>query len=203
MFINKSNGGENVECSRFIVAGEDKKSLSIMKNALVESGYTFAGYAHDTVGILRHVRSLAPDLIILDVKGSFGSLRPSIEVIDEELLSAIILLLDFRSDEIFDFITKTRIVTYIAKPLFSEVAQQIADISLANFKRIIQYEDQVKRLNDSLESRKSVEKAKWILVEQDGLSEEEAYNVIRKKSRDNRVPMRNISDAIIMIRGNK
>lgn len=187
--------------SKFIVAGEDKKALLSVKNALTESGHIFAGYSRDVAGILRSARSLTPDLVIIDVRGSFGFIRPLIEIIDEELLTAVILLLDSRSDEIFDFIAKTRIVTYIAKPVFSEVVQQIADISMANFRRITEYEDRVKKLNDSLESRKSVEKAKWILVEQDGLSEEEAYNVIRKKSRDNRVPMRNISDAIIMTRG--
>ena len=190
-----------MEFSKFIVAGEDKKSLLSVKNALTESGHIYAGYSHDVAGILRSARSLMPDLIIADVKGSFGFIRPLIEIIDEELLTAVILLLDSRSDEIFDFISKSRVVTYIAKPVFNEVAQQIADISLANFRRIAEYEEKVRKLNDSLESRKSVEKAKWILVEQDGMSEEEAYNLIRKKSRDNRVPMRNISEAIIMTRG--
>ncbi|MFZ5986536.1 MAG: ANTAR domain-containing response regulator, partial [Bacillota bacterium] len=59
----------------------------------------------------------------------------------------------------------------------------------------------VKKLNDTLESRKIVEKAKWILVEQNGLSEAEAYEAIKKKSRDNRMPMKSIAEALILTRG--
>lgn len=191
-----------MEYAKFIVAGEDKKTLGQVKNTLSACGHIFAGYSKDSAGILRFVRSLTPDMVIIDAGSSFSSIKPVIEIIDEELLCACILLLDSRSDEIFDFLSKTRTVTYIAKPVFNEVVQQIADISLANLRRIFEYEDQVKKLNNTLESRKAVEKAKWILVEQDGLAESEAYNIIRKKSRDNRMPMRDIAEAIILTRGN-
>jgi response regulator NasT len=59
----------------------------------------------------------------------------------------------------------------------------------------------VKKLNDTLESRKAVEKAKWILVEKEGYTESEAYEAIKKKSRNNRITMKEIAEAIILTRG--
>ncbi len=190
-----------MEYAKFLLAGQDKKSLSYIRNTLVTGGHVFIAYSGNTSNILRHVRGLEPDLIIVEASGSFKELRQSIEVIDEELLAACILLLDSRNDEIFDFIRRSRVVTYMAKPVFEEVLLQIADITLANFRRIRDYEDKLRRLNDSLESRKIIEKAKWLLVEQEGLTELDAYEAIKRRSRDNRIAMRDIAEAIILARG--
>jgi len=186
--------------AKFIVSGEDKKTLTAVKNMLTQSGHVFIGYSKEPFNLLRHVRSYAPELIIIDYSNNFTELRQILEIIDEELLAACIILLDVRNDEVFDFLKKARSVTYIAKPVYYEVLMQIVDISLANFSRILDYEQKVKKLNETLESRKAVEKAKWILVEQEKLSEAEAYEIIRKKSRDNRIPMRDIAEAIILAR---
>ncbi|MCX7708943.1 MAG: ANTAR domain-containing protein [Clostridia bacterium] len=190
-----------MEYGKFILLGEDKKTLGNIKNALVSSGHSFVGYARETSTVIRHVRSCMPDFIILDVCNNFKDMRQSLEVIDEELLSACILVLDTRQEDVFEFIRHSRVMTYIAKPVFDESIIQIADLSIINFRRILEYEERVKKLNNTLESRKVVEKAKWLLVTQEGMTETAAYDIIRKKSRDNRLPMRDIAEAIIMTRG--
>ena len=190
-----------MEYGKFILAGEDKKSLATIKNALVSSGHIYIGYSKEPVNILRHIRNQAPDMVIIEVNNNFGELRPVLEVIDEEILCACILVLESRNDAVFNFLRDSRVMTYITKPVFEEVMVQIADIVLMNYRRVLDYETKVRKLNETLESRKTVEKAKWILIEQQGLSESEAYEVIKKKSRDNRMPMREIAEAIILTRG--
>lgn len=186
--------------AKFLLAGQDKKSLADIKNMLVAGGHIYVAYSGNSGHILRYVRAMEPDLVIIEATGSFKVLRQSLEVIDEELLAACILLLDSRNDEIFEFIRGSRTMTYIAKPVFDEVLFQIADIMLANFKRVREYESKLRQLNESLESRKVIEKAKWLLVEQEGHTELDAYEAIRRKSRDNRMSMREIAEAIILTR---
>jgi len=202
-FIFVIRGLKCVEYAKFILCGEDKKALSGIKSSLTASGHIFLGYSKEPFNILRHIRNLSPDMVIIEVQNNFRDLRQILEVVDEEILSACILLLDSRSDEIFDFLRKTRIMTYVAKPIFDDTLVQIVDISLANYKRITDYEKRVEKLNNSLESRKVIEKAKWLIVEQENLSEAEAYEIIKRKSRDNRMPMRDIADAIIITRSSE
>jgi response regulator NasT len=76
----------------------------------------------------------------------------------------------------------------------------MAEFSLINYNRIIEYEKKLKKLNNSIETKRIIDKAKWLLVEQDSMTETEAYEKIKKKSRDNRIPMRNIAEAIILTR---
>lgn len=187
--------------AKFIVSGQDKKQLAIVKNILTSYGYIFIGYSSDPSNLLRHVRGMQPDLLIFELSGSFKDVKQTIQVIDEELLSACILLLDSRNDEVFEFLKTTRIASYLSKPVVDDVLLQIVDLSMSNFLRIKEYEDKLRHLNSTLENRKVIEKAKWILVEQDGYTEMDAYRIIKKKSRDNRIAMHEIAEAIILARG--
>jgi AmiR/NasT family two-component response regulator len=201
-FTEHCRGGGVMEYARFILCGQNKKLLSEVKNILVSDGYVFTGYSSDPSKLLRHVRSTQPEMAIISVTGDFRMLKPVIEVIDDDLLAACILLLETRDEEVFEFLRNSRISTYVAEPVFGEVLLQITDISVANYKRVLEYEEKLKQLNDSLESRKVIEKAKWLLVEQEHMTEQEAFNALRKKSRDNRMPMRDIADAILIARSN-
>lgn len=187
--------------AKFIVSGEDRQLLAGIKNVLAANGHIYLGYSKEPFNILRHIRSNTPDLIIIEACNKFKELKPILEIIDEELLTACILILDIRSDEVLELLGKSRVITYVTKPAYNELVLQIADSVLVNFKRVLEYEQKIKKLNNTLESRKYIEKAKWLLVEQEGMTEAEALEVLRKKSRDNRMSMREIAEAIILTRG--
>ncbi len=191
-----------MEYARFILCGQDKKLLSGVKNVLSTNGHIFTGYSSNPSSLIRQVRSSQPELVILGITGNFKDFRPAADVIDGDLLAACLLLLESRDEEVFDFLRASRTATYMAKPVFDEVLLQIADIAIINYKRVLDYEDKLKQLNTTLENRKVIEKAKWLLVEQEGMTEEEAFNALRKKSRDNRMAMRDIAEAILIARGN-
>lgn len=77
--------------------------------------------------------------------------------------------------------------------LLSAVANQAA-VSIENTELLVK----TKVIQEELETRKKVEKAKGILMKEQGLSEEEAFNLIRKSSMNKRVSMKDIADAIIL-----
>lgn len=77
--------------------------------------------------------------------------------------------------------------------LLSAVANQSA-VAIENTELIVK----TKVIQEELESRKKVEKAKGILMKEQGILEEDAYNLIRKSSMDKRVPMKDIAEAIIL-----
>lgn len=189
-----------MESAKFILSGEDKKLLSAIKSTLSQNGYVYTGYTKEPNNLLRHIRSLTPELAIIGINGRFKELRPVLEIMDEELLSACVLVLNSRTDEAIQFCNASRVFSYIVTPVYDDMMVQISDMALANYKRVAEYEGKIKKLNDNLETRKYVEKAKWILVEQQGYSEAKALEVIRKKSRENRLPMRNVAEAIILTR---
>ena len=77
--------------------------------------------------------------------------------------------------------------------LLSAVANQAA-VAIENTELLVK----TKIIQEELETRKKVEKAKGILMKEQKISEGEAYNLIRKSSMDKRVPMKDIAEAIIL-----
>ncbi|MCP4653260.1 MAG: GAF domain-containing protein [Candidatus Omnitrophica bacterium] len=77
--------------------------------------------------------------------------------------------------------------------LLTAVANQAA-VAIENTELMVK----TKIVQEELEIRKKVERAKGILVKERGLSEDEAYNLIRKTSMNKRVPMKEIAEAIIL-----
>lgn len=187
-----------MESGKFILCGNDRKTLSGIKNALTANGHQFIGYTGEFSSVLRHVRKCLPNLIIVDVGTQFQLVKGFLEVIDEENIAAVILILDVRSDEISEFVTNSKMVYCMTKPVFAEALLQILHMALLSYSRVFRYESRIRELNEELENRKVVEKAKWLLVEKEGCSEADAHDMIRKKSRDNRLPMRKVAEAIIL-----
>ncbi len=77
--------------------------------------------------------------------------------------------------------------------LLSTVANQAA-VAIENTELLVK----TKVIQEELETRKKVEKAKGILMKEQNLTEDEAYNLIRKSSMDRRVLMKEIAEAIIL-----
>jgi signal transduction protein with GAF and PtsI domain len=77
--------------------------------------------------------------------------------------------------------------------LLSTVANQAA-VAIENTELMVK----TKVIEEELEARKKIEKAKGILMRQKNLNEEQAYKIIRSSSMDKRVPMKNIAEAIIL-----
>lgn len=182
----------------FCLFGEDKKTLSKLKNALVTGGSVYLGSIKETGSILRIIRDYTPELVVIEVMNKFKELKPILEVIDEEILAACILILDTRSDQLVDFLRGLKVISYIVKPVSDDSVMQVVDLSILNYNRVLRYEKKYKELNEILETRKAVEKAKWILAEKEGLTEFEAYETIRRNSRNNRLPMIKVAEAIIL-----
>jgi response regulator NasT len=66
-----------------------------------------------------------------------------------------------------------------------------------NYRRVSDLNKKLKEMTENYETRKAVERAKWILMDREGISENEAYERMRKKSMSTRTPMKALADAII------
>jgi signal transduction protein with GAF and PtsI domain len=70
-----------------------------------------------------------------------------------------------------------------------------AGLVISNFK----LQHQIAEAKEELKARRSIEKAKWLLVKQRGLSEDEAFKLMQKESMNMRKPLKEIAEAIILV----
>lgn len=182
---------------KYIVAATENPMQIAVRNMLNPSGFAFLGNCNDAVSLMRLIRSFHPDFIVVDMNMQHGDIRRTIETIDDEMLCATVLLGDYSDSGIFTLIEKANAINFCPKPLSREVFLHTVELANINYKRVFGLDQKLKEMTENYESRKQVERAKWILMERDGLSENEAYERIRKKSMDNRMSMRSIAEALI------
>lgn len=182
---------------KFIVTTNENQFQINIRNLLSPSGYLFLINCNDAVSLMRMIRTYGPDFVIIDSKCINGELNRAIETIDEELLCPVIIIgnmLGFSIDELVDRLMS---VSVCENDKDKDILVNTIDLSLLNFKRVQILKTNLKSMTENYETRKLVDRAKGILMEQNNISEKEAYDRMRKKSMNTRISMKQIAEAII------
>lgn len=181
---------------KYIVAALDHSVQIAVRNILNPMGYVFQERCSDPVALLRLTRSYHPDFIIVDSGMQVSEVRSTLEAVDEQMLCAVIILGEYKDPAILSMMEKYRTLSFCPKPLNRDLLLHTVDMALLNHRRLLEMDAKLRKITESYEGRKRVELAKTLLM-QDGLSESEAYGVIRKRSMDERKSMKSIADSII------
>lgn len=190
---------------KYIVATAENPVQISVRNILNPNGYIFLSNCNDSISLMRLIRSYSPDFIVVDLNLQLSELRRTIETVEDEMLCACILIGDYKSLDITNLLEKSKILSFCPKPLNRDLLLHSVDMSIINYKRVFELDRKLKQMTENYETRKAVERAKWILVERDSINENEAYERMRKKSMDSRLSMKAIAEAIIFTHelGNK
>lgn len=146
-------------------------------------------------GIAGKVAKTGEPITVLDVRKDRRYINRDIAVKERlcSLLSVPLMIKDNVIGVLNCYTAKPRHFTHNEIDILKSIANQAA-IVIENFRLVVES----KVIREELEARKVIEKAKGILMKRENLSEEEAYNRIRKYSMDNRKSMREVSEAIIL-----
>jgi len=119
-------------------------------------------------------------------------------VLTEERIAPVVLLSAYSQRELVQRAREAGVVAYLVKPYREEELTPAIEVALARFAEFKDLQKQVSDLTEALETRKLVDRAKGILMDKQGLTEAEAFRKIQKMSMDNRKPMKEVAEAIIL-----
>ncbi|UNC91908.1 ANTAR domain-containing response regulator [Candidatus Contubernalis alkaliaceticus] len=175
-------------------ASEDLNKIIPVINS---TGHKVIGLSLNSSESLRQIKSIEPDLVIIDISEHAGDFIDLAHIISEDGYP-VFLMIDYPQRDKISKMTENGFSPFIIKPINEEVLPFVIDITVNSSKNIQRLEREVKRLKKELVDRKVIEKAKGILMNTTGLSEREAFRRIQKQSMNKRVSMRKVSEAIIM-----
>ena len=186
---------------RVLIADDEALIRMGLRTMLTEAGYQVVGEASDGRRTLDLVRKLDPDLIFLDIKMP----EPDGLTVAQQLLSEgirpIILLTAYGDREYVDRAKRLRVMAYLVKPIKEADLVPTIEVALANFQAMMAQSGEIKSLEEALETRKLVERAKGALMQREGLTEAEAFARIQKTSRDSRRSMKEVAQEILTSSG--
>ena len=184
--------------TRIIIAEDDTVIRMDLKDELQRQGYLVVGEAGDGQSAINLTRELRPDLVVMDIRMPEMDGISAAEVLTREKLAPTVLLTAFSDEELIERARNAGVVHYVTKPWRSSDLKPAIEIALARFKEFRAMESKAKSLEDQLETRKVVEKAKGVLMQKHGISENDAFHRIQRASMNNRKSMKEIAEAILL-----
>ncbi len=181
-----------------MVIDDHLPSKAILVKALNAKGFEVVGEGASGQSALSLSKTTAPDVILMAVGLTHRDGISAAREIMEENPLPIVLLTSHYEAETIERAKGTGVMAYLIKPLREEELLPTIELAVSRFSEFISLQRENEDLKKTLEARKTIERAKGILMKNQGLSEAEAFALIRKKSMETRKPMAEIAQAIIL-----
>jgi two-component system, response regulator PdtaR len=183
---------------KVLIADDEVVIRMDLRTMLEEIGHTVIGEADNGETACYMARSLKPDLVILDIMMPKMSGLEAATVINRERLAPVLLLTAYSEAPMIEQATEAGVLAYLVKPFRRQELQPAIEIAIARYRELSALEGEIDSLQDQMETRKIVGKAKAILMERHGLAEREAFRRLQAQSLSMQKPVREIADAIIL-----
>lgn len=184
--------------TRIVIADDESIIRMDLKEMLSALGYLVVGEAGDGLSAVNTARELRPDLVIMDIKMPDLDGIAAAKILTEEKIAPVLLLTAFSQQELVQGARDAGVVGYLVKPFRESELVPAIEVALARFREFRALEKDAHNLRDILETRKLVERAKGVLMDQQGLKEADAFRKIQKLSMNTRKSMREVAEAILL-----
>jgi response regulator NasT len=180
-----------------VLVAEDEVLIRVdVVETLEEGGHTVVGEAGDGEQAVKLARDLNPDLVVMDVK------MPKMDgVAAARHIShdgpAVLVLTAFSDKELVEEAADAGTIGYLVKPFQPAQLLAAVEVALARAADTRKLQDTVEDLETKLANRKVIERAKGRLMEQFGLTEDQAYTRMRKAAMDRQLPLVEIARRVL------
>lgn len=171
--------------NRIVIVDSDEKSR--MRTATILHQYGYDVYqAREATKALRDARRLRPALVLVDTEMNRGlNAYELAKIIESDRISTCLFMSNRYDANLVAAMESLRLYAYVQKPIQPLALIQVIEFSLSMSQKLLALEEKVEDLESSLEGRRKMDRLKGILMEQKGISEPDAYRLIRKRAMDN------------------
>jgi two-component system, response regulator PdtaR len=185
------------ELIRVLIAEDEALIRLDLKEMLEEEGYTVVAEVGDVRQAVDQARELAPDLVILDIQMPVLDGLSAAEQIAGARIAPVIVLTAFSQRELVERARDAGAMAYLVKPFSKNDLVPAIEVARARFAELSALDGEVRSLEERLEARKVVEKAKGRLMEERGITEAEAFRWIQRTAMNQRTSMKALAETIL------
>lgn len=198
MATSKSNIKNNQTVSPKVLVAEDETLIRLdIVETLTDAGYEVVAEAGDGEAAYQAAIENHPDLCVMDVKMPKMDGITAAEKIMKEISCAVVMLTAFSQKELVERARDAGAMAYVVKPFTPAELLPAIEIALSRHAEIQSLEGEVADLQDRFETRKVVDRAKGLLMENMEMSEPDAFRWIQTTSMNRRLTMREVAEAVV------
>ncbi|HEY5660405.1 MAG TPA: response regulator [Gaiellaceae bacterium] len=185
-----------------ILVAEDETIIRLDLRALLErAGFEVCAEARDGEEAVELARSARPDVAVLDVKmPKLDGIEAARRILDERPIP-IVMLTAYAQDELVQRAAEAGVFGYLVKPFREQDLLPAIRTARARHDELAALREEAESLAEALAARKTIERAKGVLMEKERLSEAEAFARLRKASQISGRPLKVVAEALLATLG--
>ncbi|WP_294519270.1 ANTAR domain-containing response regulator [uncultured Anaerovibrio sp.] len=181
-----------------ILIADDEAIIRMdIKELLEEAGHKVVGEATNGQQAVELAKKMKPDLCIFDIKMPKMDGIAAAKIVSKEKIAPVVLLTAFSQPEIVKDATAAGVLAYLVKPVQEANLFPAIEVAMSRYREMQGLEDELLKVKDTLAMRKTLDRAKGILMDAHNISESEAFNRIQKYSMAKRKTIKEVAEAII------
>lgn len=184
-----------------LVIDENAIRASIIEEGLREAGHVRVTVVHEVNGIARIIETLMPDVIIIDIENPNRDMMEHLFQLTRTVSRPIAMFVDRSDTASIEAAVDAGVSAYIVDGLKKERVKPILDMAVSRFNAFNRLRRELADARSALEERKLVERAKGILMKMRGLSEEEAFALLRQTAMNEKKKMSEIAQSVVTAAG--
>jgi len=195
---NAASGEKGIAGSVKVLLIDDTRTRArVLRKALQDGGYEVVQAAAAPLALLKAVERAQPDVIIIDVDSPSRDVLEHIVVMSQNAPRPIVMFANDPAEEKIREAVKAGVSAYVVDGLEAARVKPIIDVACARFEEFQRLRGELAQVRENLSERKLVERAKGILMQRRGLSEEDAYAALRGMAMDRKQRLADAARSVI------
>jgi response regulator NasT len=182
---------------RVLVVDESDERAALLREALTAAGHEVAASLSSPLELLRAVETLQPDIIVIDTESPTRDVLEHVVIVSQSSPRPIVMFSADAGGAAIRDAVRAGVSAYVVDGLDATRVNSIVEVACARFEEYQRLKFELAEANLKLSERKLVERAKGLLMQSRGLSEDDAYHALRKLAMSKKQRLGDVAQQLI------
>ena len=186
---------------RIVVIEKDRERAHLIVDGICDTGEHEVSVLGDETGLSRRLAEIAPDIVLIDLANPSRDMLEELTLASSPMERPVAIFVDRTDEDSMKSAIEAGVSAYVVDGLKRERIKPILDAAIARFRLFARMRTELAATKAALAERKTIDRAKGILIKARGVSEEEAYALLRKAAMDQGRKVADVAEALITTAG--
>jgi len=182
---------------KILVLDENPIRAAILMEGLSEAGMTCVEWVADTTDLLARIQALDPDVVLVDLENPNRDVLEQMFQVSRIVKRPIAMFVDQSDTAMIAASVDAGVSAYIVGGLQKDRIKPILDMTISRFNAFSRLQSELEDTKTELQDRKTIDRAKGILMKQKGISENDAYALLRRTAMNNKKKIADIAASVV------
>jgi len=182
---------------KIVIVDQSPVRAAILREGLQDAGFTGVEHISEMHNLLARIYALDPDVILIDLENPSRDILEQMFQVSRAVRRPIAMFVDQSDAASIQEAVEAGVSAYIVDGLKKERIRPLLDLCVSRFNAFAKLQDELARAKSALEDRKVLDRAKGLLMKLKGLTEDEAYVLIRSTAMREKKKIGEIAQSIV------